>query len=160
MEENPDHLSEMIERLCVDCKPYGLTLNIEKTKTMVFGERNIRKNLKANGGELQNIEEFTCLGSTITHDPDCKREVTLRFAKAKSVLVALGVIWKSKEISLGSIVDILRICVFSSALYACETWIITKETQRRVLAFDRICYRKVLRIGWRQKMRNCMKESN
>ena len=70
------------------------------------------------------------------------------------MLVALDVIWKSKEILLGNKVDILRTHVFSSALYTRETWIITREIQRRVLAFERICYRKVLRRGWRQKVRN------
>ena len=63
--------------------------------------------LEVNGEELQNVEEFTYLGSTITYDPDCMRDITLRFAKAKSVLMALGAIWKSKDISYGSKVDIL-----------------------------------------------------
>ena len=30
----------------------------------------------------------------------------------------------------------------------------TAEVQRRILAFERVCYRKVLRIGWRQRIRN------
>ena len=115
-----------------------------KTKTMVFGERNIEEKLKVNGEGVQNVEEFTYLGSTVTYDLDCKREVTIRLSKAKGMLMALETIWKSKEISLMSKLDILRTCVFSSALYACETWVMTAEIQRRILAFERICYRKVL----------------
>ena len=107
-----------------------------------------------NGEEMQNVEEFTFLGSTVTYDLDCKKEVTLRFVKAKDMLMALGTIWKSKEISLMSKLAILRTCTFSTALCACEAWVVTAEIQRRILAFERICYRKVIRIGWKQNIRN------
>ena len=154
LEENPEDLSGTIDRLCNDCRPYGMMLNLSKTKTMVFGERNMGETLKVNGEEIQNVEEFTYLGSTITYDLDCKKEVTLRFAKAKRVLMALDTIWKSKEISLMSKLAILRTCVFSTPLHACEAWVVTAEIQRKILAFERICYRKVLRIGWKQRIRN------
>ena len=75
---------------------------------MVFGERKIRKKLKVNGEELQNVEELIYLSSTIIHNLDSKKEVTLLFAKAKSALVALDLIWKSKKILLGSKVEILK----------------------------------------------------
>ena len=153
LEENPEDLSGTIERLRNDCRPYGMMLNLSKTKTMVFGERNMEETLEVNGEEIQNVEEFTYLGSTVTYDLDCKKEMTLRFAKAKGVLMALGTIWKSKEISLMSKLATLRTCVFSTALYACEAWVVTAKIQRRILAFERICYRKVLRIGWKQKIR-------
>ena len=67
--------------------------------------------------------------------------------------MALDANWKSKEISLMSKLDILRTCEFSTAIYACETWVVSAEIQRGILAFERICYRKVL-IGWKQRMRN------
>ena len=153
LEENPEDLLGTIERLRNDCRPYGMMLNLSKTKTMVFGERNMEDTLKVNGEEIQNVEEFTILGSTVTYDLDCKKEVTLRFAKANGVLMTLDTIWKSKEISLMSKLAILRTCVFSTALYACEAWMVTEEIQRRILALERICYRKVLRIGWKQKPR-------
>ena len=154
LEENPEDLSVTIARLRNDCRPYGMKLNLLKTKTMVFGERNMEETLEVNGEEKQNVEEFTYLGSTVTYDLDCKKEMTLRFAKAKGVLIALDTIWKNKEISLMSKLAILRTCVFSTALYACEAWVVTAEIQRRILAFERICYRKVLRIGWKQRITN------
>jgi hypothetical protein len=35
-------------------------------------------------------------------------------------------------------------------LYGCETWVLTKDSERRILAFERKYYRKILRIGWTQ----------
>ena len=77
LEENPDDLSVTIERLRSDCRPYGMKLNLLKTKTMVFGERNMEETLEVNGEEIQNVEEFTYLGSTVMYDLDCKKELTL-----------------------------------------------------------------------------------
>ena len=39
-------------------------------------------------------------------------------------------------------------------MYGCETWTITKDLERRILAFERKCYRKILRIGWVEKITN------
>ena len=39
-------------------------------------------------------------------------------------------------------------------LYGCETWTVTKRCESRILSFERKCYRKILRIGWTQKVTN------
>ena len=126
LEENPEDLSGTVDRLRTDCKPYSRRLNLLKTKTIVFGERNMEEPLKVNGEEIENVEEFTYLGSTVTYDLGCTREVTLQFAKAKGMLMALDTIWKSKEISLLRKLD--------TALYACERWVVTTQIQRGTLA--------------------------
>jgi hypothetical protein len=54
--------------------------------------------------------------------------------RPKSALTALDKIWKSKEITLKTKLSVLDTCLFSGALYACETWVITKEIERRILA--------------------------
>jgi hypothetical protein len=63
-------------------------------------------------------------------------------------------IWKSKAIGIKTKLEVQKTCVFSSMMYGCETWVLTKDSQRRVLAFERKCYRKILRIGWTQKINN------
>jgi hypothetical protein len=143
-----------VEKLAADSKPYGLIVNKAKTKTMVFGSDTIERQISLDGEMLENVQEFVYLGSTFTYDLSCKREVTLRFAKAKAALAALDKVWKSKEITLKTKLAVLDTCVFSGALYACETWVVTSEIERRILAFERICYRRVLRVGWRKKMTN------
>ena len=106
------------------------------------------------GFELENVENFTYLGSNMTHDLDCKKEVTIRAAKSLGNLKAMDNVWKSKAISLRIKKKILETCIFSCFLYGCETWTITKELERRILTFERKCYRKILRIGWVEKVSN------
>ena len=139
LEENPEDPTGIVETLRTDCKPYGMMLNLSKTKTMVFGERNIEEKLNVTSylrSRLQERSNFTTFQS-------------------KGCAYDLGDnLEEQRKISLMSKLDILRTCAFSSAQYACKTWVVTTEIQRRILAFERSCYRKVLRIGWRQRVRN------
>ena len=129
-------------------------MNFDKTKTMAFGERNPPKKMVVEGIQLENVEKFTYLGSNMTYDLDCKKEVLVRIAKATAALKALDKIWRSKTIKLGTKLNVLNTCVFSSMLYGCETWVFTKDIEARILAFERKCYRKILGIGWSQKVSN------
>ena len=86
--------------------------------------------------------------------PLTQKEIAVRAAKPMSVLTAMDKIWKSKAISLQTKLMVLKTCVFSSMTYACETWVLTKDCRKKILAFERKCYRKLHRISWTQKMTN------
>jgi hypothetical protein len=61
-------------------------------------------------------------------------------------------ILKGKAISLKVKLDVLRTIILSSMLHGREAWTIKKELERRILAFERTCYGKILRIGWLQRI--------
>ena len=126
--------------------------NTDKTKTMVFGDKQISSKIYIDGIELENVEKFTYLQSNMTYDLDCSKEIAVRIAKAMANLKALDKIWKSKVITLETKLGILKTCVFSTMLYGCETWTVTKRCESQILSFERKCYRKILRIGWTQKV--------
>src|SRR6218665_2562783 len=63
-------------------------------------------------------------------------------------------IWKSTSIHKKLKLEVLKTCVFSGMLYGCEAWTITKVAEAKIIAFERKCYRKILRIGWMQKVTN------
>ena len=49
---------------------------------------------------------------------------------------------------------ILKTCVFSVLLYASETWTLKEIDKQKLLAFEMKCYRRILRIKWRDMIRN------
>ena len=50
---------------------------------------------------------------------------------------------------------VLRVLhVTSVVLYACESWILTAELQRRIQAVEMRCYRKILRISYKDHVTN------
>jgi len=50
----------------------------------------------------------------------------------------------SKSISLQTKLSVLKTSIFSSMLLACETRVLTKDYERKILAFERKCYRKIM----------------
>ena len=45
-------------------------------------------------------------------------------------------------------IRILMCYVFSVLSYGCETWTYSKEIDHKINAFERWCYRRMLRISW------------
>src|SRR6218665_1531991 len=152
IEEDAQRLAGTTRALNEEGKRYGLNRNFEKTKTMVFGEKKPTGKLLIDGRHLENVKQFTYLGSNTTYDLDNMREVRTRLAKTTAALKAMEKVWKSRSIAIETKKRVLQTCVFSILLYGCEAWVVTKEIEKRIMAFERKCYRKILRIGWTQKV--------
>ena len=54
-----------------------------------------------------------------------------------------------RGISLSTKIRLMRSLVTSIFLYACESWTLTAELQRRIQAMETRCYRKILRISYK-----------
>ena len=48
----------------------------------------------------------------------------------------------------------MRSLVISIFLYACESWTVTTELQKRIEAVKMRCYRKILRISYKDHITN------
>ena len=48
----------------------------------------------------------------------------------------------------------MRTLILSGFLYACESWTLTAETERRILALEMRCYRRHLNISYKDHVRN------
>jgi len=94
------------------------------------------------------------LGSVLTWDNDCQRDIRARIAKAKGVKAGFNNLWKSKQISYSTKLTIVKTCVFSVALYAFETLTMKKADEEKILAFEMYCCRRILRLSWTLKVTN------
>src|SRR5207253_4111094 len=113
----------------------GLRFNIGKTKTMIFGKEDIEQQIEVLNSRIENVKEFVYLGSVLTWDNDCSKDITARINNAKGVMAGFGEIWGSKEIKYNTKIDLVRACVFSAALYACEIWTLRKADRASLLVF-------------------------
>ena len=59
-----------------------------------------------------------------------------------------------KSISFSSKIRLMRFLVTSIFLYACESWTLTVELQKRIQAMEMRCYRKVLHISYNDHVTN------
>ena len=50
--------------------------------------------------------------------------------------------------------DYIKPLVTSIVLYGCETWTLVADTERRIQAFENKCYRRLLRISYKDRVPN------
>jgi len=60
----------------------------------------------------------------------------------------------SRNIDIKVRKNLLKVYVWSVALYGNETWTIGKTKEKRLLVFETWCYRKLLRIRWTEHITN------
>ena len=75
LNENCILLHEQIEQLTRTVEEAGLMVSTSKTKTMVFSNKTIDKQAIINCKIIENIEEFEYLGSLLTWDNNCSKEI-------------------------------------------------------------------------------------
>ena len=154
IDEECSSLQKQFETTRIAAEEAGLVVNGTKTKTMVFGERNIEKAVQMAGTTIENVDKFEYLGSLITWDNNCSDEIKRRIGQATGAMASLKHIWNGKKLTIQNKLRILTTCVFSVLLYASETWTLKETDKRKLLAFEMRCYRKILKINWKDMIRN------
>ena len=140
-----EELAKLVERLDKASTAYGIEITTEKTKLMTNNISGINTEIKVNGQTLETVTSFKCLGSVIA-DEGSKLEILSRIAQTTAALTRLKPVWIDESIFLSSKIRLMRSLVTSIFLYACESWTLTAELQRRIQAMEMRCYRKILHI--------------
>ena len=120
---------------------------------MANNTSGINTEIKVNRRKLETVTSFKYLGSVIT-DEGSKPEIRSRIAKTKAALTMLKPVWNDRNVSLSSKIRLMRSLVRSIFLYACESWILITELQRRIQAMEMRCFRKILHISYRNHVTN------
>ena len=83
-----------------------------------------------------------------------KPEILSRIARATAALTRLKPAWNGRSIAPSSETRLMRSLVTSIFLYACESWTLTAEFQRRIQAMEMRCYWKILHISYKDHVTN------
>ena len=66
----------------------------------------------------------------------------------------LDSIFKSRDITLPTKVNLVKAMVFPVVMYGCESWTIKKAEHQRINAFELWCWRRLLRVPWTARRSN------
>ena len=94
------------------------------------------------------------LGSKITADGDCSREIKRCLLLGRKVMTNLDSIFKSRDITLPTKIRLVKAMVFPVVMYGCESWTVKKAERQRIDAFEVWCWRRLLRVPWTAKRSN------
>ena len=93
---------------------------------------------------MEAVTDFIFLGSKITADGDCNREIK-RFSLDEKAMTNLDSILKSRDIILQTKVCTKLWFFPPGVIYGCESWTIKKAELQRIYAFKLWCWRRLLR---------------
>ena len=148
-----EELENLVKKVETASTAYGMEISPKKTKIMSNNENGLTKTIKVKGYNLETVTNFKYLGAIVT-DEGTKREVLSRIAQATLALTKLKTVWKDRKITSKHRIQILRSIVTSTFLYACETWTLSAELERRIQTFQMRCYRKIFGISYRDRITN------
>ena len=103
---------------------------------------------------VDTVPDFMFLGSKITADGDCSREIKRRLLLGRKVMTNLDSIFKSRDIILPTKVRLVKAMAFPVVMYGCESWTVKKAERRRLDAFEVWCWRRLLRVPWTTRRSN------
>ena len=74
------------------------------------------------GETVETVADFTFLVSKITADGDCSHEIKRRLLLGRKVITNLDSIVKNRDITLPTMVYLVKTMVFPVVMYGCESW--------------------------------------
>ena len=81
---------------------------------------------QVDGETMETVTDFIFLGSKITADGDCSHEIKRRLFLGRKVMMKLGSMLKSRDITLPTKVRLVKAMVFPVVMHGYESWTVKK----------------------------------
>ena len=123
-----------------------MEISIKKSKLLSIGCEQTR--ILLDDSVLENVTEFTYLGSIMSQDGGCIAEIDARISKASKVFRS----WKkrvftNRQLSITTKMKVFRALVRPILLYGCETWSVTQPNLQCLNTFHMRCIRSILGVS-------------
>ena len=147
-------LQSLMDRFSRACKDFGLTISLKKTE--VLGQDvPTPPVITIDDYELNVVDRFTYLGSTITNNLSLDVEIDKRIGKAATILARLTTrVWSNRNLTVKTKMSVYEACVLSTLLYGSETWTTYSRQEKRLNSFHLRSLRRILGISWQDKVTN------
>ena len=116
MAESEEELKSLLMEVKEESEKVGLKFNIQKMKIMASGPIT---SWEIDGETVETVSDFILGGSKITADCDCSHEIKRRLLLGRKVMINLGSILKSRDITLPTEVHLVKAMVFPVVMYGC-----------------------------------------
>ena len=123
MAENEEELKSLLMKVKEENEKVCLKLNIQKTKIMASGPIT---SWQIDGETMETVRDFIFLGSKITRHGDCSHEIKRHLLLGRKAMTKLDSILKCRDITLPSMVHLVKAIVFPVVMYGCDSWNIKK----------------------------------
>ena len=129
----------------------GLKLNIQKTKIMASGPII---SWEIDGQTVETVSDFLFWAPKSLQMVTAAMKLKDAYSLGRKVMSNLGSILKSRDITLPTMVHLVKAMVFPVVMYGCESWTIKKAECQRIDVFELWCWRRLLRVPWTARRSN------
>nr|VZI34571.1 unnamed protein product [Spirometra erinaceieuropaei] len=140
------------------CENFGLVVNTQKTVVMHQPQLNTAAppnapHISVNRTQLQVVENFPSLGSTLSRNNKIDDEVANRISKASQAFGRLqSTVWNRHILKLSTKLKNYKAVILLTLLYAARTWTVYTKQAHRLNHFHLSCLRRILRLNWQDRV--------
>ena len=116
-QKSEEELKSPVMKVKEETEKGGLNVNIQKMKIMASGPIT---SWEIDGETVETVSHFILGGSKITADGDSSHEIKRRLLLGRKVMTNLDSILKSRDITLPTVVRLVKAMVFPVVMYGCE----------------------------------------
>ena len=149
-------MQHSVDKFSDACNNFGLTISKKKTEVMhqpAPGKPYTEPSISIDGQQLNAVDRFTYLGSTLSRNVVIDDEVNARLAKASAAFGRLHKnVWDRRGITEETKIKVYRAIVLPTLLYGCETWTVYQRHARKLNHYHTTCLRKLLGIKWQDRI--------
>nr|VZI29776.1 unnamed protein product [Spirometra erinaceieuropaei] len=148
-----------MDLLSAACENFGLVINTQKTVVMhqpppnTATVPNAPTQISVNGPQLQVVENFPYLSSTLSRNTKIDDEVANRISKASQAFGRLqSTVWNRHGLQLSTKIKMYNAVILPTLMYEAETWTVYAKQARRPNHFHLSCLRRMLRLNWQDRI--------
>jgi len=151
MAESEEELNSLLMKVKEESEKAGLKFNIQKTKIMASGPIT---SWQIDGETMETVTNFIFLASKITAEGDYSHEIKRHLLPERKAMKNINSMLKSRDITLQTMVHLVKAMVLPVVMYGREGWTIKKAEHQRIDAFELWCWRRLLRVPWTATVSN------
>nr|VZI20511.1 unnamed protein product [Spirometra erinaceieuropaei] len=140
------------------CENSGLVINTQKVvmhqpPLHSVTAPNAPPQISVNGTQLQVVENFPYLGSTLSRNTKIEDEVANRISKASQAFGRLqSTVWNRHGLQLSRKLKMYKAVILPTLLYGAEIWTVYAKQARRLNHLHLSCLRRILRLKWQDRI--------
>ncbi|BHF85586.1 hypothetical protein SprV_1002875500 [Sparganum proliferum] len=154
-----EEMQRSMDLFSTTCANFDLVSNTQKTVVMHqppppnSATLPNAPQISANGTQLQVVENFPYLGSTLSRNTKIDDEVANRISKASQAFGRLqSTVWNRHGLQLSTKLKMYKAVILPTLLYGAETWTVYTKQARRLNHFHLSCLRRILRLNWQDRI--------
>nr|VZI08832.1 unnamed protein product [Spirometra erinaceieuropaei] len=153
-----EEMQRNMDLFSATCENFGLVINTQKTVIMHQPPPNVvtptnEPQISVNGTQLQVVENFPYLGSTLSLNAKIDDEVANRISKASQAFGRLqSTVWNRHGLQLSTKLKMYKAVILPTLQYGAETRTVYTRQARRLNHFHLSCLRQLLRLYWQDRI--------